>query len=112
MVNPKIRGKQLKLKTLEIKLCFGVQTIEIRDTNIVSLTCIGLLATLRLNNLPNLKKIHIDDMYSLMEGNLLGHISCCISFLRDLQLDLDRPVVSMTFCKLGFFFFFPSFTYL
>lgn len=97
MVNPKIRGNKPPLKNLEMRFCPDIENIEIRDsTNILSFTFVGSSATLILDNLQKLEKIHIDDMYPQKKDNLLSPISFCTSYLLVLELDLFDPQVNMT----------------
>lgn len=94
LVNVNISGKSLVLKYFEIVFCFGVKSIEITDSNLESFSYLGPGITIKLNNLPKLEEISIGEGYSGFENNVFGQISCCISHLQILTLDIYRPEVS------------------
>ncbi|KVI09942.1 hypothetical protein Ccrd_011660 [Cynara cardunculus var. scolymus] len=94
MVKAKIHGKGLALKTLEIRSCVGLESIEICDSNLVSFTLKGSPITIRVDNLQKLEKISIGEGYSWKKINrLFSEISCCVPYLQVLELDLYRPPV-------------------
>lgn len=97
LVNVKICGKALVLKYFEIVFCFGVKSIKIKDANLESFSYLGPGITIKLSNLPMLKEISIGEGYSGFENNVFGQISCCVSHLQILTLDIYRPEVSMSF---------------
>ncbi|KAJ9539836.1 hypothetical protein OSB04_026342 [Centaurea solstitialis] len=80
LVNAKIHGKGLALRTLVMRSCIILESIEILDSNIVSFSCDCLsLCTLRLDNLQKLEKICIGKFHSWKE---LNHMFCQISSCR------------------------------
>lgn len=97
LVNVKISGKSLVLKYFEIVFCFGVKSIEISDSNLESFSYLGPGITIKLSNLPMLDEISIGEGYSGFENNVFGQISCCISHLLILTLDIYRPEENIKF---------------
>ncbi|KAI3817824.1 hypothetical protein L1987_11622 [Smallanthus sonchifolius] len=97
LVNVKINGKSLALKYFEIVFCFGVKSIEITDSNLESFSYLGPGIAIKLNNLPKLEEISIGEGYSGFENNVFGQISCCISHLQILTLDIYRPEENIKF---------------
>ncbi|KVI09956.1 putative FBD-associated F-box protein At5g56700 isoform X2 [Cynara cardunculus var. scolymus] len=91
LVKAKIDGEGLALKKLEIGGCSArLESIEICDSNIVSLDCWGsnckrFPISLRLDNLQKLEKIFIRKCYSL---KIINHMFCCLPNLRVLELSL------------------------
>nr|KAJ0191954.1 hypothetical protein LSAT_V11C800394210 [Lactuca sativa] len=103
LVNVKISGPYLVLKHLEIVFCFGVKSIEIKNVKIESFSYLGPGITMKLNNLPMLQEISIGEGYSGFENNVFGQISCCISHLQILTLDIYSPeenIKSLSFPEL------------
>ncbi|KAJ9539828.1 hypothetical protein OSB04_026334 [Centaurea solstitialis] len=88
LVKLEIHGKGLALKNLDIKVCFGLKSVEIRDSNIVFFNCFGASSiTLRFDNLQKLEKIYICNGLSWKE---LHDMFCQLSHLPCLQvLELD-----------------------
>ncbi|PWA47361.1 FBD-like protein [Artemisia annua] len=97
LVNVKINGKSLVLKYFEIVFCSGVKSIEITDSNIESFSYLGPGITIKFSELPRLKEISIGEGYSGFENNVFGQISCCISHLQSLTLDIYRPEENLKF---------------
>ncbi|XP_071689880.1 F-box/FBD/LRR-repeat protein At5g53840-like [Rutidosis leptorrhynchoides] len=97
LVNVKISGKALVLKYLEIVFCFGVKLIEIIDSNLESFSYLGPGITIKLDDVPRLQEISIGEGYSGFENNVFGQISCCISHLQILTLDIYRPEEDVKF---------------
>lgn len=95
--NIKISGQSLVLKYFEIVFCFGVKSIEITDANLESFSYLGPGITIKLSNLPRLEEISIGEGYSGFENNVFGQISCCISHLQILTLDIYRPEENIKF---------------
>lgn len=79
------------LKYLEIVFCLGVETIEISDANLVSFNYLGPAINLILKNVPMLDEISNGEGHSGFENNVFGQISCCLSQLEVLTLDIYRP---------------------
>ncbi|XP_076890965.1 putative FBD-associated F-box protein At5g38570 [Bidens hawaiensis] len=97
LVDVKISGKSLVLKYFEIVFCIGVKSIEITDSNLESFSYLGPGIIIKLNNLPKLEEISIGEGYSGFENNVFGQISCCISHLQILTLDIYRPEENIKF---------------
>ncbi|GJW78997.1 FBD-like protein [Tanacetum coccineum] len=97
LVNVKINGKSLVLKYFEIVFCSGVKSIEITDSNLESFSYLGPGITIKFSELPRLKEISIGEGYSGFENNVFGQISCCISHLQILTLDIYRPEENLKF---------------
>ncbi|KAJ9539826.1 hypothetical protein OSB04_026332 [Centaurea solstitialis] len=89
LVKPEIHGKGLALKSLDIRSCSGLESVEICDSNIVFFNCFDASSvTLRFDNLQKLEKICIDKGHSWKE---LNDMFCQISrapYLQVLELDL------------------------
>ncbi|CAH1430695.1 unnamed protein product [Lactuca virosa] len=103
LVNVKISGPSLVLKHFEIVFCFGVKSIEIKDVKLESFSYLGPGITMKLSNLPLLQEISIGEGYSGFENNVFGQISCCISHLQILTLDIYSPeenIKSLSFPEL------------
>ncbi|KAJ9539980.1 hypothetical protein OSB04_026486 [Centaurea solstitialis] len=104
LVKPKIIGKGLVLKNLDIVSCFGLESIEICDSNIVFFNCDGGSSmTLRFDNLQKLEKICIRKDHSWKELNdmfyQLSHVPC----LQVLELYIRR--VQMLLMSVSILFF-------
>nr|XP_043610226.1 FBD-associated F-box protein At5g22730-like [Erigeron canadensis] len=97
LVNVKISGQSLVLKYFELVFCFGVKSIEITDLNIESFSYLGPGISIKLSNLPMLDEVSIGEGYSGFENNVFGQISCCISYLQVLTLDIYRPEENIKF---------------
>nr|GEY36470.1 hypothetical protein [Tanacetum cinerariifolium] len=97
LVNVKINGKSLVLKYFEIVFCSGVKSIEITDSNLESFSYLGPWITIKFSELPRLKEISIGEGHSGFENNVFGQISCCISHLQILTLDIYRPEENLKF---------------
>ena len=68
--------------------CWRIKTIEIRDTDLVSFTLVGLDRKMLLKNVPLLVEVSIDPC---------GYM-CCFSQLEILQLTISaRRSVSLSF---------------
>nr|XP_011464170.1 PREDICTED: FBD-associated F-box protein At4g10400-like isoform X2 [Fragaria vesca subsp. vesca] len=87
LVNLRVVGQSIALKYLVIQKCFGIESIEISDANLVSFIYEGGLENLLLRNLPLLVEI------SLLEGLICydlkiasRSLSCCLSQLEILKL--------------------------
>ncbi|KAA8534056.1 hypothetical protein F0562_031573 [Nyssa sinensis] len=91
LVNVRVAGPTLMLKYLEIVFCLGIETIEICDTNLISFSYLGPGINLLLSNVPMLDEISIGEGFSGFENNVFYQISCCLSHLEILTLDIYRP---------------------
>ncbi|KAJ9539837.1 hypothetical protein OSB04_026343 [Centaurea solstitialis] len=86
LVKPEIHGNDLALKNLHMESCYGLESIEIRDTNIVFFSCFDLQITLRLDNLQKLEMICICKDQSWKELNDLFCQISCLPYLQVLEL--------------------------
>ncbi|KAJ9539827.1 hypothetical protein OSB04_026333 [Centaurea solstitialis] len=89
LVKPGIHEKGLALKSLDIRSCCQLESVEICDSNIVFFNCFGASSiTLRFDNLQELEKICICNGLSWKELHdmfcQLSHVPC----LQVLELDL------------------------
>ncbi|KAJ9539993.1 hypothetical protein OSB04_026499 [Centaurea solstitialis] len=92
LMKPEIHGKGLALKNLDMASCYGVKSIEIYDSNIVSFSYQGYPITLKFDNLQKLQKICMGKGYSLkMMNDILCRICCGVPYLQVLELDLHFP---------------------
>lgn len=94
LVNVKVTGKSLALKSFEIVFCLGIKSIEIYDTNLVSFSYLGAKINLLINNVPRLDEVSIGQGYSGLENKVIGQLSSCLYQLEILTLDIYRPEVS------------------
>ncbi|KAJ9539979.1 hypothetical protein OSB04_026485 [Centaurea solstitialis] len=89
LVKPKIHGKGLALKNLDIRSCSGLESVEIRDSNIVFFNCFGASSvTLRFDNLQKLEKICTDKGRSWKELNDMFYQISCVPDLQVLELNV------------------------
>ncbi|KAJ0705232.1 putative leucine-rich repeat domain superfamily [Helianthus annuus] len=95
LVNLIIRGPALALRKLEIRQCLGLQSIEIRDSNLALFEYLGSGIPLTLNNNPSLETVYLGAGYSGIENNLFQQISGCLPYLRNLRLNIYRPKVNL-----------------
>lgn len=112
LVYIRVVGPLIPLKYLVIRACFGLKSIEIRDTNLVSFTYKGNAIDVLLSNVPLLvevslsefsNSIGITDFFSLASTQL----SCCLSQLETLRLDTHRSgLVSISICQFYIWFCF------
>ncbi|CAL5322710.1 unnamed protein product [Camellia sinensis] len=95
LVNVRVAGLSLKLKSLELVFCLGLEKIEICDTNLVSFTYLGPVISLYLNNVPMLKMLYIGEGDSGLKNDIFTQLSCCHSQLEFLALDMLHPERTM-----------------
>ncbi|CAL5366346.1 unnamed protein product [Camellia sinensis] len=95
LVNVRVAGLSLKLKSLELVFCLGLEKIEICDTNLVSFTYLGPVISLYLNNVPMLKMLYIGKGDSGLKNDIFTQLSCCHSQLEFLALDMLHPERTM-----------------
>ena len=89
--NLKAVGPSLMLRYLEVVGCWGVKTIEICDTNLVSFTYDGMLPKMHLKNVPLLVEVAINCYPSIrFAKTMLPKLSCCLPQLEILQLIIDH----------------------
>lgn len=96
LVNVTINGPSIRLRSLKIVACFGLETIKICDTNLVELTYFGEEVTLHMENVPKLVDISMGEASSSpgLDNNVFRQISCCLNQLKFLTLDMLHPQVS------------------
>ncbi|KAJ0705231.1 putative F-box domain, leucine-rich repeat domain superfamily, F-box-like domain superfamily [Helianthus annuus] len=107
LVNLIIRGPALALRKLEIRQCLGLQSIEIRDSNLALFEYLGSGIPLTLNNNPSLETVYLGAGYSGIENNLFQQISGCLPYLRNLRLNIYRPKVNLLTFQRYMFPLFP-----
>ncbi|THG03337.1 F-box/FBD/LRR-repeat protein At5g53840-like [Camellia sinensis] len=95
LVNVRVAGLSLKLKSLELVFCLGLEKIEICDTNLVSFTYLGPVISLYLNNVPMLKMLYIGEGDSGLKNDIFSQLLCCHSQLEFLALDMLHPERTM-----------------
>ncbi|KAI5326756.1 PREDICTED: F-box/LRR-repeat [Prunus dulcis] len=97
LVNLRVVGSSIALKHLAIVNCFGIKSIQIRDANLVSFVYNGGFVNLDISNVPLLIEVSIfetDDDFELDTDIIkivLGQLSCVVSQLEILRLDIDQP---------------------
>ncbi|KAJ9560662.1 hypothetical protein OSB04_005822 [Centaurea solstitialis] len=93
----KIHGKGLALRSLEITDCERLESVEICDSNLVSLNCTWLSSvSYRLESLEKLEKICICD-YKTKINHMFSQISCNIPNLQVLELTIYYSQEDMPF---------------
>ncbi|XP_024985381.1 uncharacterized protein LOC112520989 [Cynara cardunculus var. scolymus] len=72
-----------------MRLCYGIESVEICDSNVASFCSLGSPISLRLDNLQKLEKICISIGYSWKKINdMFCQISCSVPYLQVLELYL------------------------
>lgn len=82
-------GPSHMLKHLELVSCMGLKNVVISSTNLVSFKYEGKKINLLLNYVPMLVEVSIREGYSQRLTYLFGQLSCCLSQLEILTLDLS-----------------------
>lgn len=105
LVYIRVVGPLIPLKYLVIRSCFGLKSIEIRDTNLVSFSYKGNAIDVLLSNVPLLVEVSLSE-YSNSIGitNFFSlastQLSCCLSQLETLRLDTYHSgLVSISICQ-------------
>ncbi|KVI09941.1 FBD-like protein, partial [Cynara cardunculus var. scolymus] len=95
LVNVKICGQQFKLINLQITYCPLLESVEICDSNLAYFCYYGLAINLKLNKVPELKKISIGEGSTWNENTLFQQISSCRLYLQVLELTIYYPKQNM-----------------
>ncbi|TQD95845.1 hypothetical protein C1H46_018587 [Malus baccata] len=98
----RVIGPSIALKYLEIKYCLDLRFIEISGANIVSFIYCGPIRDLSLNNVPLLIEVSIYKWGTFAEFIRLAfsQLSCCLSHLETLKLDIRKVVSILIPCYL------------
>lgn len=103
--NIHVYGHALKLKHFTIVSEWRVDSICLSDFDLVSFTCKGPVADLRLSHLPKLKEVDIDlkrvrvmlgTNVVMLRTNVFDQISSCALTLQVLSINIDVPKVSFS----------------
>ncbi|KAH0994551.1 hypothetical protein GBA52_018415 [Prunus armeniaca] len=93
--------KEELFKHVDVVLCFGISSIQIRDANLVSFVYNGGFVNLDISNVPLLIEVSIfetDDDFELDTDIIkivLGQLSRVVSQVEILRLDIDQPCYHM-----------------
>lgn len=104
--NLRVVGSSVSLKHLLIKYCTNIESIEIRDANLVSLIYDGDCRNLLLKNVPLLVEVSINmPAHKDRIQVAFTQLSCCLSQLKNLKLD-NLGVSTCNYCVFVFLSFY------
>ncbi|PRQ41689.1 putative F-box domain, FBD domain, leucine-rich repeat domain, L domain-containing protein [Rosa chinensis] len=90
LVNLRVVGSSIALKYLVIQNCHNLESIEIRDVNIVSFIYCGYRST-NISNVPLLSEVTVSNRCCPKDfiRVVLNQLSCCLSNIEILKLHLQ-----------------------
>ncbi|PRQ41693.1 putative F-box domain, FBD domain, leucine-rich repeat domain, L domain-containing protein [Rosa chinensis] len=92
LVNLRVVGSLIALKYLVIQTCLNLESIEIRDVNIVSLIYCGFRSTnLLISNVPLLSEVTVSKQCWQKDfiRVVFTQLSCCLSSIEILKLHIE-----------------------
>lgn len=93
LVNVRVMGRSLVLRSLQIVFCTKIMTIEIRETNLVEFIYTGQEIDLILEDVPRLNDISFRELHPGLGYKVFNKISNCLNQLEFLTLNIYHPEV-------------------
>ncbi|XVF09918.1 hypothetical protein REPUB_Repub07fG0138700 [Reevesia pubescens] len=97
LIRFRVSDPSIKLKCLELTICYGLEDVEISVVNLVSFSFLGPRLDIRFKNVPHLVEVSLGGLYVIDAVCNFQKLSCCFPLLETLTLDVRSRRVSTEF---------------